>query len=399
MRPAGGVPGPAAVVVGVDCLQGLQSARVLAARGIDVIGVVKNGDHFATKTRACRRIVVTDTGGERLVDTLEELARTLDSKAVLFPCQDKNVLVVSEHRARLEDSYHVVLPSHETVKLLMDKAAFYRYAQDEGFPIPPTYFLDSLEEATEVAARIRYPAILKPPYRLRRWSKFTKEKAFVVHDEAEFLATYERCEPWADVMIAQHLVPGDDTHHYTCNCYFGRDGEPLVTFTSRKLRQWPLETGQACLSVEAENEVVTDETLRLYRHVDHRGLGYLEMKQDAETGKHFIIEPNVGRPTGRAALAEAAGVDLLYTMYADAAGLPLPPDRTQRHGGVKWIHLIRDLQAARRQWRRGELTVGAWWRSLRGKKAFAIISLRDPMPFLWAVLNAFSGDERRSGDT
>lgn len=381
--------GPPAVVVGLDSLQGLQSARVLADRGIHVIGVAKDAGHYASKTRACRDILVTDTGGADLVLALENLGKTLDTRAVLFPCQDKNVLIVSEHRDRLKEWYHIILPSHATVELLMNKEAFYRYGLETGLPIPTTYILCSEEEARQVADQISYPCILKPPFRLRQWSKYTKEKAFVSTNKGEFLRTYEQCRKWSDVLIAQRLIPGDDTNHYTCNCYFGPDGKPLVTFTSRKLRQWPPQTGQACLSEEVRNDVVVEETSRVFQELDYRGLGYLEMKRDAGTGEYLIIEPNVGRPTGRASLAEAAGVDLLYTMYCDAVGLELPPNRQQTYRGVKWIHLMRDLQAAIHHWRRGQLTARGWWRSVRGKKTFAVLSLRDPLPFLSALWTAF----------
>lgn len=383
------------MIVGMDCIQGLQSARVLANRGLTVIGVVKSSRHYATRSRASDRVVVTDTGGPDLVGALEELGKTLATKAVLFPCQDKNVLVVSAHRERLKEWFHIVLPSHATVELLSDKEAFYRYCQEAGLPLPPTYFLRSEEDAERVAELIPYPCILKPPFRLRRWSRFTKEKAFVAQDREALLQSYRECREGSDVLIAQRLIPGDDTNHYTCNCYFGEGGTPLVTFTSRKLRQWPPKTGQACLAEEARNDRVEDETLRLYRELGYRGLGYLEMKRDAETGDYYIIEPNVGRPTGRAALAEASGVDLLYTMYCDALGLDLPPDRRQTYQGTKWIHLVRDLQAAFHSWRRRELTVRDWGRSLRGRKAFAILSLSDPLPFLTAIWTELPGVFRR----
>src|SRR5690606_3516612 len=121
------------------------------------------------------------------------------------------------------------------------------------------------------------------------------------------------------------------------NAYFAEHGEPLVTLTTRKLRQWPPTGGQACLSVEVDDEAVRAATIQLFRKVRHRGLGYLEMKRDARTGEYLIIEPNIGRPTGRSATAEAAGVELLHTMYCDALGLPLPAARTQTYRGTKWI--------------------------------------------------------------
>lgn len=113
-----------------------------------------------------------------------------------------------------------------------------------------------------------------------------------------------------------------------------------------------------------------------------KGIGYLEAKRDAASGEYFIIEPNVGRPTGRSAIAEAGGVELLYTMYCDAVGLPLPRARFQTYGSARWIHLRKDFQAAFYYWRHGELSLRDWFRSWRGKKAYAIFSWRDPRPFV-----------------
>jgi predicted ATP-grasp superfamily ATP-dependent carboligase len=78
----------------------------------------------------------------------------------------------------------------------------------------------------------------------------------------------------------------------------------------------------------------------------------------------------------------------MYTMYCDAVGLPLPTNRQQKYKGVKWIHLLRDLQAAAYHWRHGELTLKEWWHSVRGRKAYAIFSWSDPMPFLTALFRA-----------
>jgi predicted ATP-grasp superfamily ATP-dependent carboligase len=192
------------------------------------------------------------------------------------------------------------------------------------------------------------------------------------------------------MLMVQDWVEGSDETLYSCNCYFDRDSEPLVSFIARKIRQWPPATGTACISVECRNDEVLEESMRLFRSVGYRGLGYLEMKQDSRTGKHYIIEPNIGRPTGRSAISEAGGVELLYTMYCDAVGLPLPTNREQTYRGVKWIAVRRDLQSSFWYWRRGELTAREWWRSIRGRKAYALFSWRDPLPF-WADLARCAG--------
>ena len=163
-----------------------------------------------------------------------------------------------------------------------------------------------------------------------------------------------------------------------------------MTFVARKLRQWPPYMGSSCLGQECRNDAVLKQTLELFRHLKWRGLAYLEMKQDQRTGKHYIIEPNVGRPTGRSAIAEAGGVELLSTMYCDLLGLPLPAARVQRYGRTKWMYLRNDLRSAFWHWRRGELSIGDILRSWRGVKIDAVFSFADPRPFFSEVLNAVS---------
>jgi predicted ATP-grasp superfamily ATP-dependent carboligase len=137
------------------------------------------------------------------------------------------------------------------------------------------------------------------------------------------------------------------------------------------------------------NDAVLEASIHLFRSVNYHGLGYVEMKRDRRTGKHYIIEPNIGRPTGRSAIAEAGGVELLYTKYCDLVNLPLPPNREQKYEGVKWIYFMHDIQSSFHYWKRGELTLRDWWQSIRGAKNDAVFSWRDPAPFWYHFWGAF----------
>jgi D-aspartate ligase len=379
---------PPAIVICLDSISGIQTAQILSQRGVPVIAIAKDRNHFACRTNVCEKILIADIDSFELIQTLETLRPTLKEKPVLFPCSDTSVLVISRHRDRLKELYHVLLPSADVIEMMVDKVKFYRFAQENNFPITNTCFLYSREDAEEAARNLCFPIILKPPYRPDRWRKHVSAKAFKVRDADELLSVYDECHMWADVLIAQEWIEGPDTNHITCNCYFGSDSEPLVTFTSRKLRQWPRKTGQGCFGEAYKDDHVACETVELYRSVGFRGLGYLEMKKDQNTGKYYIIEPNVGRPTGRSATAEANGVELLYTMYCDAVGRPLPASREQTRGDVKWIYLRQDIQSALSSWWHGELTLRDWWKSLRGPKWYAIFSRSDPAPFWYDVWGA-----------
>ncbi|MBN1145637.1 MAG: hypothetical protein JXA78_00165, partial [Anaerolineales bacterium] len=250
---------------------------------------------------------------------------------------------------------------------------------------------------------LNFPCILKPPISaIPAWEQKSKLKAYKVNNAEELIEIYDRVGTLTEVLILQEWVEGPETNLYSCNCYFNAQNEPLATFVARKLRQWPPLTGESCLGEECRNDVVLEETIRLFKSVGYRGLGYVEMKQDERTGKHFIMEPNVGRPTGRSAIAEAGGVELIYSMYCDALGWPLPINRTQKYGDVKWIFIRRDIQSALYHWRNGDLTLKEWWQSWRGKKCYALFSWSDPGPFIGDILRSIhlflSPEERKKRD-
>ena len=390
---------PHAVVIGLESIVGLQTARILKRRDVPVLAVTEDPSSFCCRTNVCEQIITAPAGSDGLIGVLEELAPKLSEKAVLYPCTDMGVLHVSRNRERLQDDYHVLLPSADVVEMLMDKTSFYRYAEENGFPIPKTIFIRSRKDAEHAVRELEFPCILKPPTKTSEWLSRAKVGVYKIDSAQEFLSLYDICRDWADILMIQEWIQGSDANLYSCNCYFDANSKPLVTFVARKLRQWPPEAGTSSLGEECRNDVVLDETIRLFSGVSYRGLGYVEIKQDTRTGNHYIIEPNIGRPTGRSAIAEAGGVELLYAKYCDAVGLPLPPNLEQRYGIAKWIYWRRDLQAALFYWRRGDLSLKEWWQSWRGKKSSAVFCWTDPVPFfadLARVAGLFLSGSRRN---
>jgi len=374
---------PYAIVVGLDCVTGLQTARILARHKVPVIGIAKNPKHFCCRTRVCTEILFADTASDEFVNTLATLGLEWNQKAVLFPCTDMSVLLISRNRKGLEDRYHIVLPEPDVVEMLMDKANFYTYAAGQGLALPRTFFLHGRGDAESVIEKLTFPCVLKPPIKTPNWEKHANAKVFKISNPGELLSRYDRCSRWSEVLIVQEWVEGKDANLCGCTCYFNSDSKPIVTFVSRKLRQWPPEVGVSSLSEECRNDIVLQETIALFQNVRFRGLCYLEMKRDERTGKYFIIEPNIGRPIARSPMAESGGIEILYTMYCDAINSPLPANLDQKYEGIKWIYLRRDLQSALYHWRRGDITLKEWWRSLRGRKTYAVFSLSDPVPFLF----------------
>lgn len=369
------VPHPA-LVIGADCITGLQTTRILAARGVPVLGLAADPAHFCCRTRAAQAVIATETSGDGLLETLERLAPRWPRPPVLIPCTDDSVATLVRHTPR---GYRTALPPAETVDRLAPKDGFATHAAAHGLPIPPTIVVRDRDDA-RVVAELRFPCVVKPSMKTPAWEEAVGGKVVVVDSYHGWEDLYRRTADLVDGMVVQEWVPGGDDRMVTSNWYTARDGT-TITFVSRKIRQWPVHSGTGSLAGSVLDEEMLDLTAALLATVEYRGLGYLEIKRDQVTGRSLIIEPNVGRPTGRSALAEACGTELLMTMYADALDLPLPPVGPQREG-VKWMYVRHDLQSAAAAMAAGELTVRAWWRSVSGPRVYAVFSWRDPVPFV-----------------
>lgn len=381
-------PAPYVIIIGLNSIQGLQTARIFAARGIPVLAMTDDPDHFCCRTKVCREIIVTETRGVGFIDELERRAVDFLEPPVLVPCQDESVLHLSRNRQRLENNYRFLLPPANEVEGLMDKTLFYRMVESHGGVVPLSMMIHDQNDFERSLPSIPYPCIVKPSGRSLVWSANTIVKAFKVNTAEELCRLYDQCRHWCTSLVVQEWIPGTDADLFSCNVYFNAAGEPLVAFVARKLRQWLPEIGESSLGQECRNDEVLNETLRLLKGIGFRGLGYLEFKRDQRSGQHVIMEANIGRPTGRSAIAEAGGVELLQTMYCDLTGQSLPAARQQQYTEVKWIHLTRDCASALHYWKKGELTLSSWWHSVRGRKAYAVFSWHDPAPFIGDLARA-----------
>lgn len=367
-----------------------------ARRGIPVIGITGNARHFAARTNACRETHQVDIHNGGFLALLEQLRPSFPTGAVLFPCTDQSALLVSKNRDALAPTYRTGLADHHTMVTLADKAAFAVFAKSAGLPIPHTEVLYGYADALRAATMMTFPALLKPSVKTAQWKRGTTEKVHRVESATELLSAYRELAPWAEKLIVQEVVPGADDQLYTCNAYFDANHRPLAALVSRKVRQWPPQVGTASLARTVRNEEVIALTTQVFAAARFSGLAYLEVKFDQRSHRYLLIETNVGRPTSRSAMAEAAGVEMLGTMYADVLHHPLPRSRQQRDDVVQWVDDRRDLMAAARLLSRGELDVGRWWHTFRRPTLHAVASARDPWPFALELTQSLQKVTRRA---
>ena len=372
---------PHAVVLGLDSVTGLQASRLLARRGIPVVGIAEDRRHPCCFTRTAQVVRQCEMTPSGLAAALSSLSASLPSGAVLIPCTDDAVLALSRVRDRLPPSLLHALPAADLVAALLDKERFHRLASENGLPVPRTLAVTRAVDARLAARELGFPCVLKPTLKTRAWSEAAGASVSVVRDAGDLERLLVAIDGLDQPFLLQEWVPGADTDMYSRHAYVDRDGRTLLSCVARKLRQWPPGAGVTTLAVEIDAPEIEEPCARLLAGVGYSGLCELELKRDSASGRVVLIEANPARVALAMPIAEAAGVELLHTVYRYVAGLPPPEPRSERKRGAKWIWWRADRASAAHYLRRGELGVADYARSLGGHPSEAEISLHDPLPF------------------
>ena len=360
----------------------LSVARALGAAGVPVT-ILSDGvtDCLARRSRFCDRYVHYERSDPVPARWLEWLGG--QGPAVLLPCCDMGAEFVARHRPQLLGLGHLPTEANDDAVLVMlDKQRTYDVAANLGIGAPRTVTAHSHEDAEQATQLgLAYPCAVKPTSSdllLRRVPGFRHPKGAVVHD-AEELHSYLDALLAAEVGgLVTEVIPGSDDRYCSYYTYIDEHGEPLVHFTKRKPRQYPIGFGLGTFHLTAWLADVAETGLRFFQGIGVRGFANIEFKRDERDGELKVIECNP-RFTMANGLAARAGADFALLAYDRVLGHERPPIVTFRDGLSLWFPR-EDVRALRCYRAKGELTTGAWLRSLARVPQFPTFSWRDPLP-------------------
>jgi len=370
----------------------LAVVRALGTQRIPLIIIERkeNQNRCDLKTKYGKKIFVDNIIGQNLINALTKLANN-NQKMILFPVMDALVSYLSQHRNELPSNVILPFPSHNIIKLLMDKSLFKEFAEQHRFPIPKTLVVKNYEEVEKAIECLQFPVILKT--KVKMYIKGIA-KAYILKNKNELISLYKEISPFCKTYILQEFIPGGDDQVYFCMQYISQEGKLLASFTGRKIRQWRPLCGGTATCEPAYAPELHELTYEIFKKANFGGIGSIEYKKDPRDGKYYIIEPTVSRVDYQEGVAIANGVNIPYIAYCDILGLPVKP--VIKNGGNKaWMCVTADRLVAEYYIKRGELTKAKWLWSLRKVRAFDLFDLRDLNPTICALKNKIKNKLRR----
>jgi D-aspartate ligase len=370
---------PGAVIIG-GSFHSLGAARNLAKHGIPVC-VLDSGicvSQFSRSVRSFLKCPSLDDDGF-FVEFLFQIAAEKGMGGwVLFPSTDDSVRMLARHRGRLSEHYRVTIPSWETIQFLYDKRLTYRLAEERQVPVPVTFTPRDVNDL--VSLKLDFPLVIKPVIS-KHFMAATKKKAYRVNNKDELVSLYEKTAEIIDPseILIQELIPGRTENLYSFVGFF-RDGIPIGGLSAKRLRQHPMEFGRASTYVQVVNRPELEKmATQLLAGIGFSGLAEVEFMYDQKHGRFELLEVNP-RIWGWHTIAIRAGLDLPYLAYADAIGEQVQAGSARE--GVKWVRLLTDIPTVISEVLSGRLTMRQYLTSMSGDIEFAVLSIKDPLPFI-----------------
>ena len=368
-----------ALIIGAD-FQGLGVARNLAQLGVPVVAVDPDFciGRFSRYVRACFKCPPL-TQAQEFVDFLKDLCgREGLTRWVVYPTSDLAVFVLSQHRDYLMSHYRIPTPPWEVTRHVYDKELTAQLAEQLDIPSPVSLFPQDEDEL--LALELDYPVILKPTIKENFFPQ-TKLKAMRANGRDELLEAYHFMTSVIDPseVMVQELIQGGAENLYSFCCLFA-DGQVKARLVAQRPRQHPMDFGNATtLAVTCEVPGLEDHAARFLRAAGYHGLAEVEFMYDPQREVFKLLEVNP-RTWGWHTLGAGAGVNFSGLLFQQMTDQRINANGYEKD--VKWVRLLTDVAIVASEMRKGRLTLGQYVRSLRGKKEYAVCSLRDPLPFL-----------------
>jgi D-aspartate ligase len=274
------------------------------------------------------------------------LAKTHD-KLLLIPCGDNYSELVSRFQSELRESFIVAAPPHDLLKRLVNKASFYELCARHGIDHPRTRTITAADAMDIGALEVPFdfPVALKPSDSVAYLDvRFPgRKKAFVLGSIDEVRSVVARIYQagYADTLVLQEYIPGDDSQMRVINAYLDAQSSVRMICLGNPLLEdhAPDLIGNYTAIRSTSDQVLYDRIQAFLEGIGYVGFANLDLKVDARDGSTRLLElnPRQGRSSFYVTLA---GYNLARYVVQDRV-LDRRSDTVYGSNEVLWMQIPR----------------------------------------------------------
>jgi D-aspartate ligase len=262
-----------------------------------VVGKYPGGPSYASRivNFVARESIESDSTFLDVVDGLA--AAQAPKKLILLGCGDSYVELISKYRDDFRENVIAPVVSHPQLLDLIRKDRFYASCRDNGIPYPATFIYER-QMGSHYSLGFDWPVIVKPSNGTTWWEHaFPGQKKVHRVDAPAQLndlidLIYE--SGYANSLIIQELIPGDDSHMRVLTCYSDQQGKVTLAALGQVLLEEHTPKGignHAAILTGAQAPIVRVLTSFL-EQIGYVGFSNFDIKHDPRDGTYKVFELN-----------------------------------------------------------------------------------------------------------
>ncbi len=353
----------ASVLILGDLPAALEAARSLGESGHRIIVGTSSLYCYANLSRHCAETwhhppIVESVSS--FFEALKDFLRSRPDITVIFPTEDIYLVRFSENRDRLPNDIKIVMPDCSLIQLCDDKPAMHSLIDELGIPQAAYAVAKGKADLFEKCDALGYPCVL---LHIDSRDATLGRKARII-DSRQHLERIFQHRPDCDGRLLLRAFASGTRYNYYLVASEGRilDGIQLKSARTDTLDQTGAMIDFTSIAPMPE---ITRYTEMLFSHLNYTGPGMTQFIVDEKRGTIVFLEVNP-RLGGSCSAARHAGIDLVRMAFDLACGtLPAEPGGQSSYpAGMRFASFGRDFAGLRRDWRRGEISLGqaiAWF--------------------------------------
>lgn len=366
-------------------IMGLTAIRSLGQRGINVNLVYHDVNDYAARSKYVSKSFLAPHPEHNEDDFINFLLGLKDelNGAIIYPTEDEYLITIAKHKPNLSNHFIIACNDFEIISKLIDKKYIYDISKNAGIPTPKNLVTKDLHSASEFAKTIGYPCLVKPS-QSHVYFKALGKKMAKVYDEENLVSELNKAYSLNLEVMIQEFIPGADDINFS---YWGYrvNNKFYAEATAQKVRNDPPGTGSPRVQVTRNILEIIPLAQRILEAIDFQGYANVEFKFHEKSGEYKFMEvnPRINRCMLQAI---AGGIDYPWIIYNHLLNGSLP-ENLSCEDGIYWIDLAKDL-IRNFQFRKTEnYKLSDYIRPYLHKHVFAVLSFRDPKPFIKRTLS------------
>jgi D-aspartate ligase len=262
-----------------------------------VVGKYPGGPSYRSRivNFVARESIESDSTFLEVVDGLA--AANAPKKVILLGCGDSYVELISKYREEFRENVIAPVVSHPKLLDLIRKDRFYASCRDNGIPFPATFIYER-QMGERFSLGFDFPVIVKPSNGVSWWEHSFpgQKKAHRVgtREELDELIDRIRESGYADTLIIQEFIPGDDSHMRVLTCYSDQRGKVTLAALGQVLLEehTPKGIGNHAAIIAGAQAPIVKVLTSFLEQIGYVGFSNFDIKHDPRDGTYKVFELN-----------------------------------------------------------------------------------------------------------